>query len=82
MSKRDWEEILRRYRTSHKSQVEFCREEGVPLSTLSLELRRSRETGSFSRVGEFAKIELELPGGVKVRVVESQISLILKALQS
>jgi vacuolar-type H+-ATPase subunit B/Vma2 len=68
--------MIRRYESSQESQKLFCEKESIALSTFSYWLRRYREQQS-ERAGSFieiksvereARIELEYPGGLRIRI--------------
>ena len=82
MSKKDWNAIIAEYKTSGVSQSQFCKSRGVGLSSFSYHLQRSRESGAFVRVDAGERVELELPGGVVLRVSERNLGSVLKALQA
>ena len=69
-------EMIRRYEGSGESQRSFCEKESVAGSTFTYWLRRYREqaqepSGSFiaiKTVEREPRIELEYPGGLRVRI--------------
>ena len=84
MGKINWSSLAREFEGRNQTQTSFCREKGVSLSSFSLYLRKTKSEGHFAKVelgGSSSQIELELSGGVRIRVQESQLGLVLKALQ-
>lgn len=77
----NWSEVISAYRQSGMTQLQFCRERGIALSTFTTKLGKDSKRESFVEVGQSEKVELELPGGVTVRVEASQLGVVLKALQ-
>jgi transposase-like protein len=69
-------EMIRRYEASTESRKSFCEKESIAQSTFTYWLRRYREkpsksAGSFvaiKPVEREARIELEYPGGLRVRI--------------
>jgi len=80
--KRDWKRVVAEYRASGVSQAEFCRSRGINLSSLTYQLKRAESISSFVRIDAGERIELELPGGVILRVSERNLMSVLKALQA
>jgi hypothetical protein len=79
-SEAEWKEILRRFAASSVSARDFCRREGLALSSLQ---RWRARLGDSSARGEFVElraaparavpaaewtVELTLPGGVSLRL--------------
>lgn len=82
MSKTDWNKVISEYKSSGLAQSEFARSHGVSLSSLTYHLKRSRTAGSFVRIERDERVELELAGGIRLRVSERNLSSVLKALQA
>jgi len=82
MSRRNWKALVAEYRSSGLTQEEFAKLQGVSLSTLSRWLKMSKGQGSFVRIDADERIELELMGGIRLKVSERNLASVLKALQS
>jgi hypothetical protein len=66
----EWELVLQEQAASGKSVAAFCRERGLSESSLGYwrgKLNRVKR-GAFVKVGEAARIEIELPSGAKLRI--------------
>lgn len=81
MKRQNWEQVLEEYRGSGMSQADFCRERKIPLSSFSIQIRKFRERSSFVKLDTSDRVELELSSGVIVKVKESQLAAVMKALQ-
>ena len=79
LSPKEWSKIVARYRESGKTQADFCRDEGLSLTTLQKRLYRSRPKprSAFADVTPTAasdssasrwQIEVQLPAGVSIRL--------------
>ena len=84
MQKRNWEELLKSYQDSGLKQVDFCREQNIPYSTFAIQLRKWKADSGpkFVRVETASVVELELLGGVKLKVRENQLAVVLQALSA
>ncbi len=83
MARIDWERLVAEYRESGMSQAEFSRLRGVSAKSLYYQLQKGhRRSAGFARVETRELIELELRGGVMLRVAEQNLAVVLKALQS
>ncbi len=78
------QEILDSYSKSRLSQKKFCKEAGISSATLYNWLRRSRESSVSGFVPVVSApsreavhpLELEYPGGVKLRVSSADLKLL------
>ena len=81
MKRNNWEQILQDYRSSGISQADFCRERKIPLSSFSIQIRKSRDRSNFVKLETSDRVELELSSGMILKVKESQLAVVMKALQ-
>jgi len=83
MARADWERLVAEYRESGMSQAEFSKLRGVNAKSLYYQLQKGRRRSvGFARVETREPIELELRGGVVLRVSEQSLPAVLKALQA
>jgi len=80
--KKDWKKIVSEYYGSGLSQREFARSRGLNVGSLAYHLKRTGGESAFVRVRGEERIELELPGGIVLRVTERDLPSVLKALQA
>lgn len=79
LSSNEWSKIVARFRESGKTQSDFCRDEGLSLTTLQKRLYRSRPKSRSTFVDLTPvvpspagtsgwQIEVQLPAGVSIRL--------------
>ena len=77
-SAEDRRKVIERYKASGKTQSAFCRERGIPLTTLQYWLGRSRlRKPRFAQMevalGKAAPIEIELPSRLCIRLRDATV---------
>ncbi|MBX7143682.1 MAG: hypothetical protein K1X79_04460 [Oligoflexia bacterium] len=74
--------LVAEQRASGKSVPEFCSERGLPEKQFYVWRQRARATESrFARVQTDQRVELELNGGVTLRVAPEDLKVVLEALR-
>ena len=82
-SEQEKEQLLAEQKLSGLSVSGFCRSKGVSDSTFFGWLRKSEKglEDRFTRINSSKQIELELYGGLKIRVYPEDIRVVLEALR-